>query len=51
MYIVFADANEFPESFSLLHLIFGVASFIAAATTLMMLRLAYLKQPEETEEE
>ena len=26
-------------------------SFIAAATTLMMLRLAYLKQPDETEEE
>ena len=51
MYIVFANADEFPESFSLLHLIFGVASFIAAATTLMMLRLAYLKQPDETEEE
>ena len=51
MYIVFANANEFPESFSLLHLVFGVASFIAAATTLMMLRLAHLKQFNETEEE
>ena len=51
MYIVFANANDFPESFSLLHLVFGVASFISAATTLMMLRLAYLNQSKPTEEE
>jgi heme A synthase len=51
MYIVFANANEFPESFSLLHLVFGVASFIAAAVTLMMLRLTHLKQIDGTEEE
>ena len=42
MYIVFADSKEFPEFISLLHLVFGVTSFIAAAVTLMMLRLAYL---------
>ena len=51
MYIVFANANEFPESFSLLHLIFGVASFIAAAITLMMLRIATLTQSNLNEEE
>ena len=43
MYIVLADPQEFPEFISLLHLIFGVTSFIAAAVTLMMLRLAYLR--------
>ena len=51
MYIVFANADEFPESFSLLHLVFGVASFIAAAVTLMMLRIATLTQSNLTEEE
>ena len=51
MYIVFADAQEFPEFISLLHLVFGVTSFIAAAVTLMMLRLAYLHKsiPGESE--
>ena len=51
MYIVFADADEFPEFISLLHLVFGVTSFIAAAVTLMMLRLAYLHKsiPGESE--
>ena len=43
MYIVLADPQEFPEFISLLHLVFGVTSFIAAAVTLMMLRLAYLR--------
>lgn len=42
MYIVLADSKEFPEFISLLHLVFGVTSFIAAAVTLMMLRLAHL---------
>ena len=42
MYIVFANPDNFPEFISLLHLVFGVTSFIAAAVTLMMLRLAYL---------
>ena len=42
MYIVFANPDNFPEFISLLHLIFGVTSFVAAAVTLMMLRLAYL---------
>ena len=46
LYIVFADPQGFPEFISLLHLVFGVTSFIAAAMTLMMLRLAYLQQPE-----
>ena len=44
MYIVLADSKEFPEFISLLHLVFGVTSFIAAAVTLMMLRLAYLRK-------
>jgi len=44
MYIVLADSREFPEFISLLHLVFGVTSFIAAAVTLMMLRLAYLRK-------
>ena len=42
MYIVFANPDNFPEFISLLHLVFGVTSFVAAAVTLMMLRLAYL---------
>ena len=46
MYIVFADSKEFPEFISLLHLVFGVTSFIAAAVTLMMLRLAYLRKTD-----
>ena len=46
MYIVFADSEEFPELISLLHLVFGVTSFIAAAVTLMMLRLAYLRKTD-----
>ena len=46
MYIVLADAKEFPEFISLLHLVFGVTSFIAAAVTLMMLRLAYLQKTD-----
>ena len=46
MYIVFADSEEFPEFISLLHLVFGVTSFIAAAVTLMMLRLAYLRKTD-----
>ena len=46
MYIVLADPQEFPEFISLLHLVFGVTSFIAAAVTLMMLRLAYLRIPD-----
>ena len=45
-YIVFADSEEFPELISLLHLVFGVTSFIAAAVTLMMLRLAYLRKTD-----
>ena len=51
MYIVFADAQEFPEFISLLHLVFGVTSFIAAAVTLMMLRLAYLHKSSPGESE
>ena len=46
MYIVFADSEEFPELISLLHLVFGVTTFIAAAVTLMMLRLAYLRKTD-----
>ena len=46
MYIVLADPQEFPEFISLLHLVFGVTSFIAAAVTLMMLRLAYLRKSD-----
>ena len=46
MYIVLADPQEFPEFISLLHLVFGVTSFIAAAITLMMLRLAYLRKSD-----
>ena len=46
MYIVFADSEEFLELISLLHLVFGVTSFIAAAVTLMMLRLAYLRKTD-----
>ena len=46
MYIAFADSKEFPEFISLLHLVFGVTSFIAAAVTLMMLRLAYLRKTD-----
>ncbi|MCH2643717.1 MAG: COX15/CtaA family protein [Candidatus Poseidoniaceae archaeon] len=46
MYIVFADSEEFPELISLIHLVFGVTSFIAAAVTLMMLRLAYLRKTD-----
>ena len=47
MYIVLADPQEFPEFISLLHLVFGVTSFIAAAVTLMMLRLAYLRKSDQ----
>ena len=46
MYSVFAASEEFPELISLLHLVFGVTSFIAAAVTLMMLRLAYLRKTD-----
>ena len=46
MYIVFADSEEFPELISLLHLVFGVTAFIAAAVTLMMLRRAYLRKSD-----
>jgi heme A synthase len=47
MYIVLADPQEFPEFISLLHLVFGVTSFIAAAVTLMMLRLAYFQKSDQ----
>ncbi|MDP6865843.1 MAG: COX15/CtaA family protein, partial [Candidatus Poseidoniaceae archaeon] len=43
MYIVFANPDNFPEFISLLHLVFGVTSFIASAVALMMLRLSYLR--------
>ncbi len=43
MYIVFANQDSFPEFISLLHLVFGVTSFTAAAVGIMMLRLAYLR--------
>ena len=46
MYIVLADSDGFPEFISLLHLVFGVTSFIAAAITLIMLRLAYLHKAD-----
>ena len=32
--------GDFPEGFSLLHLVLGVASFLAAAIGLMLLRIS-----------
>ena len=40
MYIVYAKMGDFPEKLSLLHLLLGVTSFLAAAVGLMMLRLS-----------
>lgn len=40
LYIVEAKMGDFPEGFSLLHLVLGVASFLAAAIGLMLLRIS-----------
>ena len=40
MYIVEAKMGDFPESLSLLHLLLGVASFLAASVGLMLLKLS-----------
>ena len=40
MYVVYAKMGDFPEKLSLLHLLLGVTSFLAAAVGLMMLRLS-----------
>lgn len=37
-YIVFAENGDFPEGLSLLHLVFGVASFLAAAVSWILLK-------------
>lgn len=37
-YIILADSNDFPEGLSLLHLIFGVASFLTAAFSWILLK-------------
>ena len=41
LYIVLADIDSFPEYLSLMHLVIGVSSFLAAAFAYMLAKLAY----------
>jgi hypothetical protein len=41
LYIVLADIDSFPEYLSLMHLVIGVSSFLAAAIGYMLAKLAY----------
>ena len=40
LYVVEAEVGDFPEGLSLLHLVLGVASFLAASVGLMLLQMS-----------
>ena len=49
LYIVLAKIDSFPEYLSLLHLVIGISSFLAAAFGYMLVKLAYPIGGEESE--